>query len=164
MPRVSFPTTVNDLADYANDRPKRLGKKFEKKMYNIYQWIYIRSRLSEAQNHRCCWCFRLTTETRNRKDSATVEHYECKSLGGSDDLDNLVMACHDCNQKRGIKSPEEFLASLHEKICDNQVPERNKKYAPLTWFPALTMENRGYKTRVKKMHYKLYKNPELVWC
>lgn len=34
-------------------------------------------------------------------DMATIEHMTPRSAGGSDTLDNLVMACAKCNQDRG---------------------------------------------------------------
>lgn len=33
--------------------------------------------------------------------TATVDHLVPKSAGGSNDLDNLVIACHPCNTGRG---------------------------------------------------------------
>ncbi|WP_230456247.1 HNH endonuclease [Anoxybacillus flavithermus] len=31
-----------------------------------------------------------------------------KSRGGTDRVDNLCLACHDCNQRKGSKTAEEF--------------------------------------------------------
>lgn len=40
----------------------------------------------------------------------TVDHVIPVSRGGSHDLDNLVLACHNCNSRKGVKSYEEFTA------------------------------------------------------
>lgn len=63
-------------------------------------------KLSEAQNHRCCYCGRGTwiasfNEGGNIGSMATLEHVIARADGGTDSLDNLVMACHACNVKRG---------------------------------------------------------------
>lgn len=47
---------------------------------------------------RCCWCHRqLIMET------ATIEHVRPLSRGGSNDIDNLRLACEPCNKRRGSK-------------------------------------------------------------
>jgi 5-methylcytosine-specific restriction endonuclease McrA len=37
----------------------------------------------------------------------TIDHVFPKSRGGGCDWTNLVVSCHDCNQKKGAKTPEE---------------------------------------------------------
>lgn len=54
----------------------------------------LRRCLSEAQNHRCCWCGA-------RPDYLTFDHVLPINKGGSDHPDNLVMACEPCNRERG---------------------------------------------------------------
>lgn len=39
----------------------------------------------------------------------TIEHLKAKSLGGTDNLKNLVIACKACNLKHGIMPKEEKL-------------------------------------------------------
>ena len=41
---------------------------------------------------------------------ASVDHIICRSAGGTDELANLVLACHQCNTERHKKSYEDFLA------------------------------------------------------
>lgn len=53
----------------------------------------LRERLSEAQNHRCCYC---GCDIRN---GATIEHVISRYRGGSNDWGNLVASCDPCNQK-----------------------------------------------------------------
>jgi hypothetical protein len=80
--------------------------------------IWIRSRLSEAQNHRCAHCSTLTTEVRGKSNSSTIDHYICRHAGGTDEWENYIMACHYCNKKRGPLKVEEFHELL--KISDPQ--------------------------------------------
>lgn len=70
----------------------------------------IRSHLSACQNHRCCYCGVPMMEDRftwasgvRYVDSraATIEHVINSEDGGSDRMENLVAACHACNNLRG---------------------------------------------------------------
>lgn len=45
-----------------------------------------------------------------------VEHIAPKSRGGSDRVFNLTLACHECNQKKGNRLVEEFLADRPELL------------------------------------------------
>lgn len=38
-----------------------------------------------------------------------IDHIEPVARGGSDDLDNLAVACRSCNLSKGAKTPEEWL-------------------------------------------------------
>jgi 5-methylcytosine-specific restriction endonuclease McrA len=80
------------------------------------RWIWhldIKDRLSEAQNHRCCYCGCRMAErnligyaderlyAHNYRDNyPTFEHVIPLSLGGEDILDNIVIACLKCNVER----------------------------------------------------------------
>ncbi|AFZ67070.1 restriction endonuclease [Deinococcus peraridilitoris DSM 19664] len=44
----------------------------------------------------------------------TVDHRTPKARGGTDDLDNIVLACLNCNQRKGPKTADEFQAYLRE--------------------------------------------------
>lgn len=154
MTNFYFPTTINSLDSYAEfrDNVKNKSEKNKKKHYDVFEWIYIRCRLSEAQNHRCCWCQKLATAKRGRKNSATVEHYICRSAGGTDEIDNLVMACSGCNNKRGSHLPEVFL-----NYIQNSVP------LPSVKCPKRTAEKR-LKDEKRTMLFKLRNDPQVVWC
>ena len=62
----------------------------------------------------CSWCFRpiSTALPRGHPQKATADHYVPLSLGGSDQLGNLVPACAECNSQRGNRSPAAFVAFL----------------------------------------------------
>lgn len=78
-------------------------------VYRVTHGVWMRTRLAESQNWRCCWCGRHTSIFRNRRDSATIEHVTPKSEGGTDDWENLAMSCARCNSTRGSQSSETFV-------------------------------------------------------
>jgi 5-methylcytosine-specific restriction endonuclease McrA len=55
------------------------------------------------QGHRCHYCKRAV-ELFGMKD-----HYVPVSRGGSDGIDNLVLACWDCNHAKADMLPDEFM-------------------------------------------------------
>lgn len=105
--KLNFPLVFNDepdLADFVS-----YGEKMAGIAYRVAYTQWLRCRLSEAQNWKCCWCGCETTDVRKVWNASTLEHVIPKSLGGSDDSDNLVMACNRCNNARGNMPAEEFL-------------------------------------------------------
>ena len=68
--------------------------------FNRSKWVYTRTRLAEAQNWKCCFCGCVMTEIRDKRNSVTVEHVVPKSMGGTDEIDNLVASCYSCNNNR----------------------------------------------------------------
>lgn len=64
--------------------------------------------LSEAQNHHCCYCGCITTYQKHRDDTATIEHLKAQVHGGTDDFQNVVMACLRCNNLRKTLDPMTF--------------------------------------------------------
>lgn len=82
--------------------------------------VWLRCRLAEAQNWKCCWCGRETTEVSGKKNSATLEHIVPRCQGGTDDPDNLAMACSRCNSKRKHTPVDKFLK--HAIITYTKLP------------------------------------------
>jgi 5-methylcytosine-specific restriction endonuclease McrA len=66
----------------------------------------IRRFLFNRDGTGCFYC-----NTRLNFETATIDHLIPKSQGGSDNLDNLVLACHECNIGKGAKSLNEFIGS-----------------------------------------------------
>ena len=54
-------------------------------------------RLGERDGERCVWC---STSISYRNIQATLDHIRCRSHGGADALDNLVLSCASCNHRR----------------------------------------------------------------
>ncbi|MHB1708019.1 MAG: RNA-guided endonuclease IscB [Thermoplasmataceae archaeon] len=65
------------------------------------QGYEIREYLLEKFHRTCVYC--------NRTDvPLEIEHLTPRSKDGPDTVDNLAIACHDCNQKKGNFTAEEF--------------------------------------------------------
>ena len=54
-------------------------------------------RLTIRDGGHCVWCSTPLTHDSAR---ATIDHVRCRSHGGADALDNLVLACAPCNNRR----------------------------------------------------------------
>ena len=63
--------------------------------------IAMRWRLAEQQNWRCCWCGIRMEGAGFALDAPTFEHIVPRSKGGTDELDNIAVACRRCNEERG---------------------------------------------------------------
>lgn len=62
----------------------------------------IRNYLLEKHGRKCFYCGKAVTKFE-------VEHMLPKARGGSNSIDNLTLSCHDCNQKKGTLTAEEFI-------------------------------------------------------
>lgn len=65
------------------------------------QGYEVREYLLEKFGRKCCYCGKENVPLE-------VEHIIPKSRGGTDRIDNLCLACRDCNQRKGNKTAEEF--------------------------------------------------------
>ena len=106
MPIINeMPASMKPFRDLYNDN-------FTAKLaYKKSKWAYTRTRLAEAQNWKCCFCGCYMTEIHSKKNSVTVEHVIPKSMGGTDDVENLAASCYRCNNNRGTKDANEFYPS-----------------------------------------------------
>lgn len=84
-----LPFLIDDVIDY-----------FRSKVSTKYFGLSKNARIAllKRKGFKCCYCpKKLTLKT------MTVEHIEPRSLGGSDEEDNLDIACAPCNEERGNK-------------------------------------------------------------
>lgn len=65
------------------------------------QGYEVREYLLEKFNRKCCYCGKENIPLE-------IEHIIPKSRGGTNRVDNLCIACHDCNQNKGNMTAEEF--------------------------------------------------------
>lgn len=65
------------------------------------QGYEVREYLLEKFGRKCVYCGATNVPLE-------IDHVIPKSRGGTDRIDNLVIACHECNQKKGNKTAEEF--------------------------------------------------------
>jgi HNH endonuclease. len=65
------------------------------------QGYEVREYLLEKWGRKCAYCGKENVPFE-------VEHIVPKSRGGTDRVSNLTIACHECNQKKGNMTAEEF--------------------------------------------------------
>ena len=56
---------------------------------------------------KCAYCGKQMT-----RRGATLDHVVPRCMGGTHDLQNLKLACVDCNQRKADKSPHIWFAEL----------------------------------------------------
>lgn len=66
------------------------------------QGYNIRNYLLEKHKRKCFYCGKAVSDFE-------VEHMTPKARGGSNRIDNLTLSCHDCNEKKGTLTAEEFI-------------------------------------------------------
>ena len=65
------------------------------------QGYEVREYLLEKWHRKCAYCGKRDTPLE-------IEHIIPKARGGSDRVSNLTISCHECNQKKGDMTAEEF--------------------------------------------------------
>lgn len=65
---------------------------------------HTRAMLAHRDGWRCCWCGVGLQRDGTGDLAPTVEHVVPRSRGGTNDLENLKLACWWCNQHRGDAS------------------------------------------------------------
>lgn len=72
-----------------------LSKIHKQKHLAFYKFILI-----QKQKNKCAYCGVKVNRIHGHKRQATLDHIYPKSLGGTNDLKNLQVLCHDCNNKK----------------------------------------------------------------
>ena len=75
-------------------------------------------RLSDRDGEHCVWC---STPLTYRSLHATLDHVRCRSHGGADSLDNLVLACAPCNHRRADAPASTYLETCVDAGVDVDV-------------------------------------------
>lgn len=93
-----------------------------------------RNRLRERDGDNCFYCFeqmvfRPKICRKASSNDATMEHLIDRKHGGTDDLENLVLACKACNNGRNYMSLAEKLASRGRKPPKEPESEKRKRQA-----------------------------------
>lgn len=167
-----YPESIKSFNDMYED------KYAAKLAFKRAKWVYLRTRLAEAQNWKCCFCGCVMTELRAKHNSCTVEHVTPKEFGGTDDPENLAASCYTCNNKRGTQDAYTFKSGqprprFHDEKTKAQVRleakvrkyvKKAQKLAELNfevndriktfedWFSTLSLCSKG-----KKMFFEEYK-------
>lgn len=109
----SIPSVLN--SDEFQLNGKQIG--VQKKIATV---VYLRTRAAEAQGWKCCYCG-IKMETGGGGNSVTLEHITPKSLGGTNDPDNLAAACARCNSLRSNLPIEEFIANFKSDMTPKEI-------------------------------------------
>ena len=64
-----------------------------------------RERIRENWNNQCAYC--------GSDENLTLDHIQPRSLGGPDTTNNVVCACHACNQDKGHTEWKEWYESQY---------------------------------------------------
>jgi len=75
---------------------------------STYDEAVDREFLEATQKGRCAYCGKLEDEV----GGFVVEHMTPVSRGGSDVLDNVVLACSGCNAVKSDKTPDEYITYI----------------------------------------------------
>lgn len=84
--------------------------------------------------HFCCgYC---GVSERDAGAELTIDHYQPRSRGGLDDLENWVYCCHACNEFKGDywqpSSPRRILHPLRDAIADHILEQADGTLRALT--------------------------------
>ena len=87
--------------------PERSGVEYQQGELAGYE---VREYLLEKWGRTCAYC--------GAKDTPLeIEHIHPKSLGGSNRLSNLTLACRSCNEKKGNQEIKQFLAKKPDLLA-----------------------------------------------
>ena len=102
---------------------------------------YIRQKYREYG--RCWYCGKHFTEDMYSAGKVHIEHQIPKSMGGSNDKENLVFACEKCNCQKNDSTINEYRQRLRNKMIakfGNEQKELLRKTYSIcsdTWEPPL---------------------------
>lgn len=95
-------TIIVEVAEFDIQKiknPNISGKDYQQ---GTLQGYNIRNYLLEKHGRKCFYCDKEVS-------TFEVEHMIPKAKGGSNRIDNLTLSCHNCNQKKGTLTAEEFI-------------------------------------------------------
>lgn len=64
-----------------------------------------RERIKDNWNYECAYC--------GSEENITLDHVKPRSLGGQDTSNNVVCACHTCNQSKGHQDWKKWYESQY---------------------------------------------------
>ncbi|WP_448215598.1 RNA-guided endonuclease IscB [Endozoicomonas sp. 2B-B] len=70
----------------------------------------LRQYLLYRDGHKCSYCKGVSNDP-----ILNIEHFKPKSLGGSNRISNLHIACRTCNEAKGSTQPEAWLKTISKK-------------------------------------------------
>ena len=95
--------------------------------------VALRRQVRQRDGFACAYCGVLETQVGSE---LTIDHFQPRIAGGSDDPDNLLYCCHACNSFKGdLWNPsgvERVLHPRHEDISVHLQEEPDGRLRPLT--------------------------------
>lgn len=91
----------------------------------LYQ-TNLRAAVFQRDGSKCAYCGKA-----GKPVKLELDHVVPKASGGTDRYDNLVVACHDCNQQKANQSLKAFLKRRHQKLAAIRA-KLGKELAPAT--------------------------------
>jgi len=98
----------------------------------------FRKSLCEAQNNNCFYCGTAITHYSKKFNTLDVDHKIPISRGGTDDQENLVASCKNCNRAKCDMTHDEFFA-----LRKSQIDHAKSSSIGATTIVALQMEDVG---------------------
>ena len=91
----------------------------------LYQ-TNLRAAVYQRDNRKCAYC-----DKAGKRVKLEMDHVVPKASGGTDRLDNLVVACHDCNNKKANQPVGIFLQRRPQKLAEIK-SKLGRELAPAT--------------------------------
>lgn len=95
---------------------RRHGQQLPFTLAEFRAWVMERIGMGQAP---CYYCPRMI-DVRNFQP----DHYEPLELGGGHGLENLRVACEDCNRIKGAMPPQDFIALM--EFLDTRLSQRGR--------------------------------------
>lgn len=102
---VSFPDPRQEFQEelFRDGQNQHLSVKFRRSSVSRL----LKERIIERDGRKCSYCKKDL-----RGKHLTVDHVLPVCQGGTDELDNLVLACRPCNICKGGRTPTEWIADV----------------------------------------------------
>lgn len=124
--KVAFTNILEKMRGSINDFHPAAGGDNKNNCWIKKRWNFLNTRERQAViftlfKGRCYYCGRkvripLKRDKQFKPDRCVIDHKVPISGGGADTLDNIVLACHECNQRKSEKHADEFINEIIHSI------------------------------------------------
>lgn len=115
--RRKIGTTPKEWAEFCIEAANEMPQKFVEHPKRPKETRKIRKKLHYHRGNGCNWCWRILT-----LETSTLDHIIPLIRGGSNGVDNLCLACYDCNQERGGDMTAIRTLKLHFRTAEKVEP------------------------------------------
>ncbi len=117
---------LSECKEFTKDQLTILGKIDGNKTKRIIIPKTTKEKVYEKGNGICAICGKPVT-----KNEFTIDHIIPLSRGGRNDIENLQIACHDCNELKGNRMDSEFATGLTTILSNNLLRKPNKELSDM---------------------------------